>query len=181
MRAQLSHLKKQAGKLPAYSAPWEEWMDMIHGLESQIASMERNAKNFSMDSMAEALINTLCEGRDDLQKLPIPALAKKYARRHGLKAISSPQNPRLFQRVNAKLVNPGKPDKFKNYDAGEYTMAESLIEGSLKLKREDAKTKAAIDDLKNKVEHLGGDMYALEVDGGHVTAQIYPWYGKLSG
>lgn len=52
---------------------------------------------------------------DDLRKLPLPAAAKRYARRRGLKAMM--RQPRQFQRVNALLTNPGKPDKFKVYTA----------------------------------------------------------------
>ena len=54
--------------------------------------------------------------RDDINKLPIPKEAKAYARRTGLKSMMD--QPKQFQRVNAKLLNPGKPDKMKNYEVG---------------------------------------------------------------
>lgn len=52
--------------------------------------------------------------RDDIGKLPLPRAAKAYARRHGLRSMM--RQPRDFQHVNALLTNPGRPDKFKNYD-----------------------------------------------------------------
>jgi hypothetical protein len=54
--------------------------------------------------------------RDDIGSLPIPKEAKAYARRTGLKSMM--QQPKQFQRVNAMIMNPGKPDKFKNYEVG---------------------------------------------------------------
>lgn len=57
--------------------------------------------------------------RDDINKLPLPKEAKAYARRTGLKSMMD--QPKQFQRVNAKLLNPGKPNKMKNYDVGATT------------------------------------------------------------
>lgn len=57
--------------------------------------------------------------RDDINKLPLPKAAKAYARRTGLKSMMN--QPKQFQKVNAMLMNPGKPDKMKNYDNGETT------------------------------------------------------------
>ena len=60
----------------------------------------------------------LIEGRDDVSSLPLPATAKRYARRCGLKAMM--RQPEEFQAVNAMITNPTKPDrKFHNYDYGE--------------------------------------------------------------
>ena len=52
--------------------------------------------------------------RDDISKLPLPAAAKRYARRKGLRSMM--RQPKDFKHVNALLTNPGRPDKFKNYD-----------------------------------------------------------------
>lgn len=57
--------------------------------------------------------------RDDIGKLPIPAEAKAYARRTGLKSMMN--QPKQFQRVNAMLMNPGKKDHFQNYEVGATT------------------------------------------------------------
>jgi len=57
--------------------------------------------------------------RDDIGKLPLSAGAKAYARRSGLKAMM--RQPRDFARVNAEITNPGKPNKVKNYTAGQST------------------------------------------------------------
>lgn len=54
--------------------------------------------------------------RDDINKLPIPKAAKAYARRTGLKSMMD--QPKQFQKVNAMILNPGKPDKMRNYDVG---------------------------------------------------------------
>lgn len=70
----------------------------------------------------------LKEGRDDIDKLPLPDAAKRYARRKGLKSME--QQPKPFQKVNAMLLNPGKPDHFKNYTTGETTMGKSLVGGT---------------------------------------------------
>lgn len=53
--------------------------------------------------------------RDDIGKLPLPAAAKAYARRKGLKSMM--RQPKDFTHVNAMLLNPGKPNVWKNYDA----------------------------------------------------------------
>lgn len=55
--------------------------------------------------------------RDDINRLGLPRLAQAYARRKGMAAIK--RQPFEFMRVNALLMNPGKPNKFKNYDDGE--------------------------------------------------------------
>lgn len=57
--------------------------------------------------------------RDDINKLPLPKEAKAYARRTGLKSMMD--QPKQFQRVNAMLLNPGKPNVVKNYDDGTTT------------------------------------------------------------
>jgi hypothetical protein len=57
--------------------------------------------------------------RDDIDKLPLPKAAKAYARRSGLKSMM--RQPKDFQKVNAMLLNPGKPDKFKEYECGRTT------------------------------------------------------------
>lgn len=57
--------------------------------------------------------------RDDIDKLPLPKEAKAYARRTGLKSMMD--QPKQFQRVNAMLLNPGKPNKMRNYDVGATT------------------------------------------------------------
>lgn len=57
--------------------------------------------------------------RDDINKLPIPKEAKAYARRTGLKSMMD--QPKQFMKVNAMLLNPGKPNKIKNYDVGKST------------------------------------------------------------
>ena len=72
------------------------------------------------------------EGRDDISTLPIPASAKAYARRTGLAAMK--RQPKEFQKVNAELLNPGKPDKVKNYEVGRTTDGKRL--GAQKLKTE---------------------------------------------
>lgn len=53
--------------------------------------------------------------RDDISSLPLPTIAKQYARRKGLRSMM--RQPKDFERVNAVLSNPGKVDKFKSYDA----------------------------------------------------------------
>jgi len=62
--------------------------------------------------------------RDDLKDLPLPKAAKAYARRSGLKSMM--RQPKEFQKVNAMLMNPGKPDKFKNYEIGRTTDGKRL-------------------------------------------------------
>jgi hypothetical protein len=57
--------------------------------------------------------------RDDIDKLPLPKEAKAYARRTGLKSMM--RQPKDFAKVNAMLLNPGKPNVVKNYDNGEST------------------------------------------------------------
>lgn len=54
--------------------------------------------------------------RDDIDNLAIPKAAKAYARRTGLKSMMD--QPKQFQKVNAMIMNPGKPDKMKNYEVG---------------------------------------------------------------
>lgn len=66
--------------------------------------------------------------RDDIDKLPLPKAAKAYARRSGLKSMM--RQPKDFQKVNAMLLNPGKPDKFKEYEVGRSTDGKRL--GSMK-------------------------------------------------
>lgn len=67
---------------------------------------------------AQRVADILLE-RDDIGKLPLPTAAKRYARRKGLAAMK--RQPAEFKRVNAMLMNPGKPDKWKNYDVGSST------------------------------------------------------------
>lgn len=67
---------------------------------------------------AQRVANILLE-RDDIGSLPLPAAAKRYARRKGLAAMQ--RQPAEFKRVNAMLMNPGKPDKWKNFDVGAST------------------------------------------------------------
>ena len=65
-----------------------------------------------------SLARRLIEGRDDVWKLPLPAAAKRYARRRGLKAMM--RQPQEFQAVNAMITNPVlRSRKFRNYDFGE--------------------------------------------------------------
>lgn len=64
--------------------------------------------------------------RDDIDQLPLPAEAKAYARRTGLKSMQ--RQPKDFQRVNAMLTNPGLPDQFANRDVGETTDGKKLSE-----------------------------------------------------
>jgi hypothetical protein len=53
--------------------------------------------------------------RDDVWKLPLPAMAKRYARRKGLKSMM--RQPKDFLKVNAMIINKGKDEGFKNRDA----------------------------------------------------------------
>lgn len=62
--------------------------------------------------------------RDDIEKLPLPAAAKAYARRSGLKSMM--RQPKDFAAVNAALTNPGKVNKVKNYTAGQSTAGQSV-------------------------------------------------------
>lgn len=56
--------------------------------------------------------------RDDIAKLPIPKIAKAYARRTGLKSMM--RQPKDFAAVNAKLMNPTwKRNKFKLHSVGQ--------------------------------------------------------------
>lgn len=67
--------------------------------------------------------------RDDINKLPLPPAAKRYARRKGLKSMM--RQPRDFLRVNAMLTNPGKRNKMRSYDAVgkvQHAMKESLVQ-----------------------------------------------------
>jgi hypothetical protein len=57
--------------------------------------------------------------RDDINTLPLSKDAKAYARRTGLKSMMD--QPKAFMKVNAQILNPGKPNKLKNYDVGEQT------------------------------------------------------------
>jgi hypothetical protein len=57
--------------------------------------------------------------RDDINKLPLSKDAKAYARRTGLKSMMD--QPKQFMKVNAQILNAGKPNKMKNYDVGEQT------------------------------------------------------------
>jgi hypothetical protein len=66
----------------------------------------------------------LMEGRDDINKLPIPAAGKRIARMSG-RFSTSPAKPELYKKMIADLVNNGN-QAFVNRDAGEKTMGESL-------------------------------------------------------
>jgi hypothetical protein len=57
--------------------------------------------------------------RDDINKLPLSKDAKAYARRTGLKSMMD--QPKQFMKVNAQILNPGKPNVMKNYEVGEQT------------------------------------------------------------
>lgn len=76
--------------------------------------------------MAHEIVERLLCERDDINKVPIPPAAKAYARRHGLQSME--RQPKDFRRVNAMLMNPGKPDKFVNNDASEKSMGEAKAE-----------------------------------------------------
>lgn len=76
----------------------------------EIASEVAKAKQRAVESLTE---------RDDIGKLPIPAAAKKYARRTF--ANSWKRQPEQFQKVNAEILNPGKKNHFQNYDAADTT------------------------------------------------------------
>lgn len=62
--------------------------------------------------------------RDDINKLPLPDAAKRYARRKGLATMK--RQPKEFSAVNAMLTNPGKPNKVKNYVCGRTSTGGSL-------------------------------------------------------
>lgn len=69
--------------------------------------------------------------RDDIGKLNMSPRAKAYARRGGLASMM--RQPKDFQKVNAEISNPGKPDKFVNRDAvGKVKLA---MKDSAKIKR----------------------------------------------
>ena len=55
--------------------------------------------------------------RDDLNKLPLPAQAKSYARRKGLKTLG-PAGWKAYATVNAMLLNKGLKNVFKSRDVG---------------------------------------------------------------
>lgn len=74
--------------------------------------------------------------RDDVWSLPIPAAAKRYARRKGLASMM--RQPKEFQRVNAMLMNPGKPDKWRNYDAGELASGGAVGKRKMLTRKESA-------------------------------------------
>lgn len=69
------------------------------------------------------MVDSLLDERDDINQVPIPAAARAYARRGGLRSME--RQPKDFARVNAMLTNPGKPNKFKNNDASEPSMREA--------------------------------------------------------
>jgi hypothetical protein len=58
--------------------------------------------------------------RDDISKLNMPASAKRYARRSGLKQMG-PAGVKLFLRANKKLVNPGHSGTMRPRDEGDWT------------------------------------------------------------
>lgn len=78
--------------------------------------MNRTIKTLANEILSNALREGVTETcADDLANLPLPAAAKAYARRGGLKSMIN--QPKAFQKVNAMLTNPGKVNKFQNYTA----------------------------------------------------------------
>lgn len=82
--------------------------------------------------------------RDDIHTLPISREAKAYARRKGLKAMM--RQPKDFLKVNAQLTNPGKPDRFQNYDDGENAQGGKVGDRNL-LNRKHETAQAVVDAL----------------------------------
>ena len=58
--------------------------------------------------------------RDDLYKLNLPADAKRYARRKGLKQMG-PAGVNLFLKVNKQIVNPSNDGTMKSNDVSAST------------------------------------------------------------
>lgn len=73
----------------------------------------------SVRAEAEKIVALLLDGRDDVNKLPIPASGKAYARLSGgIPALKRKQG--LYVRMARDLADPGESTHgFKNKDAGE--------------------------------------------------------------
>jgi hypothetical protein len=66
--------------------------------------------------------------RDDIDKLPLPASAKKYARMHGTKMTVGDRKFKLYTQMVSTLTNQGRKKGFPSRDAvGPVRQASKLV------------------------------------------------------
>ncbi len=124
--------------------------------------------------------------RDDIDKLPIPASAKRYARMSGSKWLGAPKQ-NLFMQVNSDLAHQGKKETMSSQDkAGKIAhtfkeSAQSIVDGMLE-DEDDVSTKSFTNPIFRVVYVEGGPSDEVRVDvPSEVKGGVYHNYMVLTG